>query len=544
MPDGPFAPIRRLLETKQVAGFRKSVSPKGHLQTALVELFLQSRFRHYVLAYLSVQEGEAFEGESNYDTNAPQLIDGLLQSVGKETLLTVRPGLWRIRLELNLDPLTSLRTLYALRFPACGPRNPLFRAILKAYAVRMFRMKCGLITGLLRAYSRLFLKRLPVSDKVSLALQSPNGRRLIAVLLMLLFPSAKTFSLTDWNQLFGQINHYFRERLPELLSVIPTESVESNGLIKLAKVFFGTLVGSSACTGRWKTDDVAFVMDSIRLAYSWGITYPLVDNILDSAETPHSVRAEICEEIQSVFEDTTGGSGIPRSSSSPAVLQLRQRLAEVVELIPESNRSSALSILIKLLDVHKRDSARRLNSADELCMADVLADTVQKASLVRLATMEICGISTGPDVIRRCEERGLFNQYGDDLWDIYEDFRDQRVTPFTLFLAKGIGSNPFHYYIQYTLQMTRDMTKRRRVAALMGCAESFRDLSLGLEKSGDDFLHVTHRIQSVLREYGIDDTNTFLEMVPHVDFDAVLFEAENALIHALHPTKHPHPETD
>jgi hypothetical protein len=529
-----FNSVRQLLNRKKVAQFRKAVKPDGHLETTFVELFVQSRFRPYVLAYLTVQEGEPFEGEAGYDTNAPKLIDGLLRSIGTDSLLTLRPGIGSFRFDFCLDPLVSLRKLYAMEFVPCGGRVLILKWISKFVLLRQFRAKCLIIRLVLSCYGRFYLGRQTTPEWINTAVQSPNGRRLVALLLLFLFPCAREFSKAEWDHVFSAITGYFGQRIPELLSVIPAKSIESNGLIKLAKVFFGTLVGSSAGRGRWQVDNVNFVVNSLRLAYSWGITYPLVDNLLDSDDTSDALRTEICQTLHAVFEGGEADSATQDETLSAEVRQLKERLTEVVQLIPESNRARARSLLIQLLDVHRRDSMRRLDhDANAIDIPEVLADTVQKASLVRLATMEICGITTGADVVQRCEERGLFNQYGDDLWDIYEDFEENRITPFTLYLTKGLGENPFRYYVACTLKLTSNMSRYRKMAALMGCAESFRDLTLSLARTDRDVLKVSRHIQEVLTEQGVDNIDEFLAAVPHVDFDAVLFEAERAVIDGI-----------
>ncbi len=117
------------------------------------------------------------------------------------------------------------------------------------------------------------------------------------------------------------------------------------------------------------------------------------------------------------------------------------RLQEAISLIPAERRQHALGFLRQLLDVHKRDSERRLssltNSDANITQAQVLDDTAAKAALVRLATMAICGITVDSETQQRCWERGLFNQLGDDLWDIYEDAKDDRVTHLHVILSKS-----------------------------------------------------------------------------------------------------------
>ncbi len=524
-----FRQLQDFLQKRRTAQFRDYVAPTNALQRFLTELFLQTRFRRYVLAYLSVQEGEDFEGRLEYDSEAPRIIDGLLRSLGKESLLEFRPGFGRYRIGISLDPLLNLRAVYAFGLMSREAKSSWINRVRRACHNGMFKGKCGILGLFLRLSSIRFTRQRNLSESILRILRSRNGRRMVVLSIMLLFPKSRSWSDVEWGRVLTFIEEYFSAKVPQLLAVMSNDSVQSNGLIKLGKVFFGTLVGSSTCQNKWDCDSATFVIDSIRLAYSWGVTYPLVDNILDSSQTSSQVRDAICTVVRRSF---SGSHQIDNLGySDRGIKELSERLSEVSALIPDANRERARSLLLRLLEVHQRDSERRISEGQQFDEDEILSETTQKAALVRLATMEICGIEVDSETIARCEERGLFNQLGDDLWDIYEDAAEKRVTPFTNFLVSDCprSFNPFVFYVNYSKKITSGMSRYRCYSTMLGCAESFRDLHLSFGKLGNDSLFVWSHISETLRDEGIEDVEDFLSQVPHVDFDAVLFEAERAI---------------
>jgi hypothetical protein len=145
--------------------------------------------------------------------------------------------------------------------------------------------------------------------------------------------------------------------------------------------------------------------------------------------------------------------------------------------------------------------------------------------------MHVCGIEVDAETRKRSIVASLFNQFGDDLWDIYEDMDDDRVTPFTLYLKCGGDADPFRFYLAYAALISRHLSRRRQVAMFMGVAETLRDTVLALEQRGSDPLGVGEAVKDscAVAQLG----HEFINGVPHVDFDAVLFALEDAITEVL-----------
>ena len=207
----------------------------------------------------------------------------------------------------------------------------------------------------------------------------------------------------------------------------------------------------------------------------------------------------------------------------------------MIALVPESQRSQARKTLLFLLEAHQRDSERRLTSVGATLNGEVerevWADSVLKAALIRLATMEVCGTAIDPERLANQLRSSLINQLGDDLWDTYEDFDDDRVTPFTAFLTGRSRRNPFCFFLRYCLATSTTEPRKRRIAMIIGLQETARCLLESTKERGQDPLGVTRHVEEFLAELDGHFSIQSVEHVPHVDPDAVLFGLEKSLLY-------------
>ncbi|MFM9961823.1 MAG: hypothetical protein ACKV2Q_11430 [Planctomycetaceae bacterium] len=527
--------LGRWFSRRRFAEFRQQVKPGTTLEAALLELFLQCRIRMHVLAYLSVQEGEDFEGAANYETRVPIFIAQLLRRLGRWSNLVATPSIGRLRIRVDIDPLAELRQLYGiLVLSTCPGQRPSWRTRLAmAYHRFSFRMKTRILAASLRTILRRTVGRAPTAG-VATFLRNKIVRRLLATAIFILFPDAKDLSESNWNELLLRIENYFVPRVADLLTSMPEQSVRDHGLIKLCKVAFGTIAGRTSVREHHEPDRIDFIFNTLRLAYSWGVTYPLVDNVLDSAATTPTMREQLPIVLKTLFASASFGfDEDARNLEHTAIREVHARLSEVLTLVPLKRQSTARRWLGNLLESHRRDSLRRLSTTNRRdankLYREVMIDTALKSALVRLATMEVCGIEVDEQIATRSFLRSLFNQLGDDLWDIYEDADDDRVTPFTLHLTHPGTSDPFKFYLGYTTILTRGLSHRRQIAAMMGLCETLRDSLLALQQRTSDSLGVANAIAEMMDKSAKKPASSLAAEVPHVDFDAVLFSFERAL---------------
>jgi hypothetical protein len=502
------------------AELRRRLRPKEGIEAALYELFLMCRARGSVFSYLSLQEGRRWDGEGCEFPQVAALLRQAMLALGKRPALGLSLRLFGLKLRLRLDPACHLRAIYreVLR-PTPASRFRIF-----------FHRRC--FAGgawLLRLALRRFLVHgggLP-AERIAKLFQSPLLKRNLAFGILLLFPRAKNLSQQEWEELLAGIARYFIPRLLRLRAAIPEHSVLDHGLVKLCKIAFGVIASRHTARGAEEKDEIRFILNTLRLAYCWGITYPLVDNLLDSGAAPAELKDELAAALESVFsEEPAAGQW------QEPVAEAAERLQEVLELSPPSRREIVKRTLLFLLEAHRRDSGRRLSAiAPENAAAregEVWADSVLKAAFIRIATMEICGTPVEGELLAAQFAASLVNQLGDDLWDLEEDLDDDRVTPFTL-QAKGLAKRKaFDFYLRYCLRLTRGESRPRRLAMALGIQDSCRCFFESNARARSQYPELVSSIEAALA--GLGKELFQLEAAPHVDPDAVIFAIESTLL--------------
>lgn len=500
------------------------VRPSTAFQKALLELFTMCRIRSSVLAYLSLQEGRHWDGPRCEFPHTARLILQSMTVVGKRPPISLAGSLFGfVSFRLALDPARHLRALYrTLLRPPSTPFGRIGMAGSRQAHRQLFAWKAGLLRLALRL---VFVKGGSVFGYgVDRLLQTRSFKRNLAFLLLLLFPGAKSLSEDEWGQLFERIYTYFPPRFGALSRVMHADSLLNHGLIKLMKIAFGVIASRVATRSAHSEDEVEFIATTLQLAYSWGITYPLVDDLLDSHDVNDSVKRELAEALDDLFATPDWSSA---RVVDPVVLEAAERVKEVIDLAPAGRQHALRNVLRFLLEAHRRDSERKLSRATENVEDAVWADSCIKAAFIRIATMEICG--TPVTGVRLAAElvSSLVNQLGDDLWDVEEDLSNDRVTPFTLHLRAPGARDPFRFFLNYCLYVARSESGERQLAMAIGVHETCRSF-LESSKQVDRVGQLVQRVSRTLEELyaAPPDTMAF----PHVDPDAVLFAMESSVL--------------
>ena len=513
---------------------RATVNPRSKLEEFFLELFILSRSPRKVLAYLSVQEGENFDDPiEGFDTNAPIVIRDLLRRVGRAPQLKYTKKTLGIPWRISLDPSIFLRRLY------WNTLRPSFVSkVLGSQQVRVlrFRVTCWLLSKIcFRLKNAIAEKERDAS--IANFLKSQAIDRPIAMLLLVIFADVtRDWSRKDWSQLLNRIKSYLEIQVPNLTNAISQNSGNNRGYIKLAKVSFGVLICRARHQDDFNNRSLDYVFDSIRLAYSWGITYPLVDNVIDDPEIPKQTKKAVLSLVGQVFsEKKLEGTASKLATESPLIAELTRRLLEVRELIRVERREHVFPVVNALIRSHQIDTHFSLNDLQKNnCSFDqtkILINAASKAAAIRLATLAVCGGEINNETVTRYLNRGFFNQLGDDIWDLSEDCRDGRVTPVT-YAKETKLSDPVLDYLQYTSWLVKGERPLRRSAAFLGCCEVLRD-SIHLSEGTEEQAFIAELISASLAAVGIRDAKSFLDGVPPIDTDSTLFLLEDAIKECL-----------
>ncbi|MDC8016215.1 hypothetical protein [Tahibacter soli] len=523
----PLAHVRPRLNALRLSSLERLLRPRTAVERALYELFAMARVRRSVLCYLSLQEGRDWDGAGGEFAHHALLLRQILQQVGRRAVVSVGVSLFGRRLRLRLDPLRHVRALY-LDCLTYGERAN--RPFARTRQRFLFRAQAWLLhAGFRNLVSyRLRLGRRAAIDEL---LRSRSVRRNAALFLLILFPSARTLDGEQWSLLLDRLAEYFAPRLHALRELLPVDSLLNHGIAKLLKILFGVVVSRIAARPAADTDEITFVVDTLRLAYCWGTTYPLVDNVLDDAATPADVRGALVTGLTRLF---SGDAGDAEPGTPPLALEAIARLREVLTLCPAPRLPAIRQTLAMLLESHRRDSERRLSHLPTVTDAGLIdavwSDSVLKAALIRIATMEICGTPVTAERLSAQLSAALINQWGDDLWDIGEDCAGDRVTPFTLYVRDPRVRNPFVFFVEYCRRRVAAESPDRQRAMYLGVLETCRCLIDAPPSDPAVALLATGAMESALAGAGWVEDGERLKDVPHVDPDAVTFGIEHAFL--------------
>lgn len=531
---GDFCAVKRSLSRQPMAEMTQ-LFQGGGLAGALRELFLLSRLRCFVLPYLGMQEGMDLEQRDGVQSHPSRLMAEVLSSIGKRSWVQVGFSIWRWRVQVKLDPLLHLRRAYAsiLRMRRMAARPRFQDVLFLRWQVCMFhtrvlalRMVLALALALL-AHGRISASRLRKFFR------SKTGRRNFGFGILLLFPGAKNLSQEEWERLMEAIEGDFAPKLAKFASVAGRRSLADHGFIKLLKIGFGVVVWRLLGQRKQVGGEVDFILETLRLAYSWGTTYPLVDNVLDDVMTTSEMREDLMKGLYDVFQRAGRVLGAGMTASNEGVREACARLEEVLTLVPDPLKDSASRVLLLLAESHHRDSTRKLSACTLPLSVEeedqLWEDSLLKAALIRMATLVVCGVPLDRDQACRLMLSSLVNQLGDDLWDVYQDDEADRLTPFTAYLHGLTRRNPFVYFIQYCRLVAARQPPRRKTALLIGVQETIRCFVEDVESRGHDPLKARQHLETALRECGAGFVAEDVRAVPHVDPDAVLFSLEKSV---------------
>mgnify|MGYP001207747302 CR=1 FL=1 len=255
------------------------------------------------------------------------------------------------------------------------------------------------------------------------------------------------------------IEHTFvwlMDKLNEVARNIPEGLDAVNARRKLIKIIAGVLMhtedesGGDVSANRTKKLD-----EAIRLGYSYGITYPFIDDLLDSQLLSEQEKVNFSEIIRTAL--VTGK--VPQLGKEwtekrfQFMQYIHSELQEAFEYIKSHQSHETLHKFFEQAYVffNSQEIDRRKNlehayySNEELYIPIIL-----KSSSSRLISRSILTVSDDEGFENRIFLYGIYNQLADDFADMFDDMNDGAVTPYTYYLVHHKNRpdliNPFEMY--------------------------------------------------------------------------------------------------
>ncbi len=297
---------------------------------------------------------------------------------------------------------------------------------------------------------------------------------------------------------------------------MPTEIDQTNGMRKLVKIIAGVVLHQTIdLPENTSPARRAELLDqAIRLGYSYGLTYPFIDDLQDSCSALNEQEKALFN--QAIRTSLLQGKVVtcPQFSQKNQAKMgfIYQELHQAFETI-KSFRSTTQSqqffeqafIFFEAQDIDRQRKLEGNNySTEELFLPIIL-----KSSGCRLIAKDILNNQSDESFNHHTFCFGIYNQFNDDIKDIFEDLSEDNVTPYTYYLKRaklkqaGFSNsqriNPYRiywavvYYLIYkvygnnpkskTLILERSINAHKSLKAAIG-DQKYNQLTKGLLCSG------------------------------------------------------------
>lgn len=262
-------------------------------------------------------------------------------------------------------------------------------------------------------------------------------------------------SIMPWMQKkeFRPAYYWLMLKLSGLKNQFSDNEANHDGLRKLVKVIVGILMHHMTEDETSSDNTPQQLTKVVQLGYAYGLTYPFVDDLLDSNDLLS--EADKATFSQALRQTLLTGKVVAYPSFENDSEQLRaiyKELKWAFEFIQETLEGQQSSLFFQrasvFFEAQAIDRDRSLKSANQFSLHELLKTVIIKSASSRLISRDLVLKNQDTQFDDRVFCFGIYNQFNDDIKDIEEDQRDNNLTPYTWYLARenNHGINPYHYY--------------------------------------------------------------------------------------------------
>ncbi|WP_421102306.1 polyprenyl synthetase family protein [Sporosarcina psychrophila] len=194
--------------------------------------------------------------------------------------------------------------------------------------------------------------------------------------------------------------------------------------------------------------------EAIRLGYSYGLTYPFIDDLLDAGVLSNQEKKRYSDLIRSTL--ITGSvpeldqwTGKNAEFIRFAHSELRDAFEYIKSLQRPETRNSFFEQSYVFFNSQEVDRVKDLSNAN-YTNEELYIPVILKSSSSRLITRSVISAPEDEGFHNRTFLYGIYNQLADDFADMFDDLNEERVTPYTYYLKyhdkRSDLINPFELY--------------------------------------------------------------------------------------------------
>ena len=194
--------------------------------------------------------------------------------------------------------------------------------------------------------------------------------------------------------------------------------------------------------------------EAIRLGYSYGLTYPFIDDLLDSSVLSPNEKRQYSNFIRTTL--ITGDVpelGKWTGQNSNLIVFIHSELRDAFQYIKANLQNEARKHFFEQAYVffHSQEQDREKDlSNPNYSNEELYLPVIIKSASSRLIVRSVISASEDKDFENKTFFYGIYNQLADDFADMFEDMKAGAVTPYTYYLKyhrkRKDLINPFELY--------------------------------------------------------------------------------------------------
>lgn len=286
-------------------------------------------------------------------------------------------------------------------------------------------------------------------------------------------------------------------KLSTVPSHIPDEMNAEHAQRKLIKIIIGVMlhVMEEMDSNILPEERARRLGEAIRLGYSYGLTYPFIDDLLDSQVLSAQEKEQYSRMIRSaLLTGTVPKLGEWTGQNMELIQYIHSELRDAFEYIRDLQRPDTKNIFFEQSYVffHSQeiDRAKDLSNPN-YTNEELYIPVILKSSSSRLIVRSVISAPVDEEFDHHTFYYGIYNQLADDFADMFDDMKEGAVTPYTYYLKyrhqRPDLINPFELYwsvishlihdVHHSDAKTREVILDRAINGLKRCKKR-----LGTEK--------------------------------------------------------------
>jgi hypothetical protein len=268
-------------------------------------------------------------------------------------------------------------------------------------------------------------------------------------------------------------------KLRNVSSHIPKEMDAEQAQRKLIKIIIGVVlhVMEEMDDNVSPAERARRLDEAIRLGYSYGLTYPFIDDLLDSRVLTVQEKEQYSRMIRAALLTGTVPELDDWNGNHIKLIQfIHAELSNAFEYIKEHQRPDTQQIFFEQSYVffHAQDIDRvKVLTRADYTNEELYILVILKSSSSRLIARAVISAPENEGFEQRTFFYGIYNQLADDFADMVDDMKDGAVTPYTYYLKyhdeRSDLINPFELYwavISYLIHNVYDSDAMAREVIL------------------------------------------------------------------------------